>query len=70
MHRLGLLALSFGATAAVAFMAGRKRRRRDERRTLKQEVQKWEGEGGNVPQVPTVRPAPAPASSVPPELST
>lgn len=33
--------------------------------TLKQEVTRWEGEGGNVPAVATPSPAPTPQSSSP-----
>ena len=32
---------------------------------LKEEVTRWEGEGGNVPAVATPSPAPVPASSYP-----
>lgn len=33
--------------------------------TLKEEVTRWEGEGGNVPSVATPSPAPTPQSSYP-----
>ena len=41
----------------------------EERRTkgaLREEVDRWEGEGGNVPAVATPAPAPTPRSSYPP----
>ena len=34
--------------------------------TVREEVTRWEGEGGNVPSVATPSPAPTPQSSVPP----
>ena len=37
---------------------------------LKEDVTRWEGEGGNVPAVATPSPAPAPSSSVPPGAPT
>ncbi len=41
---------------AIARFALRASRRRSAERELKQQVQTWEDEGGNVPDVPTVRP--------------
>lgn len=35
------------------------------KREVKQELHRWEGEGGNVPQVATPSPAPVPRSSYP-----
>jgi hypothetical protein len=45
-----------GVAAAIAWYAWRARRRHDTRRELKAQVQTWEDEGGNVPDVPTVAP--------------
>ena len=61
------IALAIGTVAAVATRIAQVRRRRNEKQALKTEVHKWEDEGGNVPQVPTVSPVVAPESSVPPE---
>ena len=36
--------------------------------TVREDVTRWEGEGGNVPSVATPSPAPAPESSVPPGM--
>ena len=38
---------------------------RARRGTIKEEVHRWEGEGGNVPAVATPSPAPVPATSMP-----
>ena len=38
--------------------------------SLREEVTRWEGEGGNVPTVATPSPAPTPATSVPPGTPT
>lgn len=35
------------------------------KREVKQELHRWEGEGGNVPQVTTPSPAPVPQTSYP-----
>jgi hypothetical protein len=35
------------------------------KREVKQDLHRWEGEGGNVPAVATPSPAPAPATSFP-----
>jgi hypothetical protein len=56
-------AVGAGAAATAAFFS--LRNKRDEHKTLKSAVGKWEDEGGNVPQVPTPSPAPVPQSSVP-----
>ena len=61
------IALGIGTVAAVATMIAQVRRRRNEKQALKTEVHKWEDEGGNVPQVPTVSPVAAPVTSAPPE---
>lgn len=41
---------------AIAWYLLRKSHARGEKRVLKEQVQAWEDEGGNVPDVPTVRP--------------
>jgi hypothetical protein len=62
------LAIALGVgTVAVATRIARARHRRDDKEALKMDVSKWEDEGGNVPQVPTVRPVAAPVTSVPPD---
>ena len=66
MNRSWLAIALVGTAAAVAARFARVRRQRDEKHALKSDVHKWEDEGGNVPQVPTVSPVVAPASSVPP----
>ena len=62
-----LIAAAVGAGAAAAATAAyfNLQRKREEHKALRSEVGKWEGEGGNVPQVPTPSPAPVPESSVP-----
>ena len=62
--RTSLLILAAGA-GAIAYRLLRERNRLDAKATLKSEIGKWEGEGGQVPQVPPVSPVVAPASSVP-----
>ena len=61
-------AVGLGAASALALAAGMQRKRSDARDDPALDLVKWEGEGGNVPQVPTVRPAPTPSVSVPGEL--
>jgi len=53
------------AAAATAYGLLRARRQRNENQALKAEIRKWEDEGGNVPQVPTVSPVVKPAASEP-----
>jgi hypothetical protein len=60
-----VLAAGVGAAAAAAYGLLRARRQRNEKQTLKTEIRKWEDEGGNVPQVPTVSPVETPAASEP-----
>lgn len=60
-----MLILCAAAAADVAFTFLRARRLRNEKQLLKAEITKWEDEGGNVPQVPTVSPAAKPESSRP-----
>jgi hypothetical protein len=61
-------AVGLGAASALALAAGMQRKRTGAGRELGADLGKWEGEGGNVPQVPTVTPAPTPAASVPHDL--
>ena len=42
--------------AAIAWYAWSRTRRHTARKELKEQVQTWEDEGGNVPEVPTVSP--------------
>jgi len=60
-----VLAAGACAAAAAAYGLLRARRQRNEKQTLKTEIRKWEDEGGNVPQVPTVSPVVTPATSEP-----
>jgi len=60
-----VLAAGVGAAAVAAYGLVRARRQRNENQTLKAEIKKWEDEGGNVPQVPTVSPVVKPAASDP-----
>lgn len=57
-----LLALAAGALGYCYKLGADKRTRKA---TLKEEVTRWEGEGGNVPSVATPSPAPTPQSSYP-----
>jgi hypothetical protein len=62
------LAVALGVgTVAVATRIVRARHRRGDKEALKMDVSKWEDEGGNVPQVPTVCPVAVPVTSVPPD---
>lgn len=56
---LGLVALG------VACLAGREMRVRRDKRQLKEQVQTWEDEGGNVPDVPTASPRIEPPTTRP-----
>ena len=60
------IVIGAGTLAAVALGTARVRRRRNDHLALKSQVLKWEDEGGNVPQVPTVSPVVTPTASVPP----
>jgi hypothetical protein len=59
-----LLLLMVGAGAVVYGLAY-DRRLRNDKQLLKAEIKKWEDEGGNVPEVPTVTPVVKPEKSVP-----
>jgi hypothetical protein len=52
-----ILGLGVLAGVLVGYFV-RELRRRKEKRDLKQDVQRWEDEGGNVPDVRTVSPRP------------
>jgi hypothetical protein len=58
-----LIALAAGALGWCYYRGHELRSRKE---ILKEDVTRWEGEGGNVPAVATPSPAPTPASSVPP----
>lgn len=58
-----ILALTAG-TLGYCYYLGRELRARHG--TVREEVTRWEGEGGNVPSVETPSPAPTPEHSVPP----
>ena len=53
------------ALAAIVVAALQVWRVRKEKQALRSELGKWEGEGGNVPQVPTPHPVVRPETSVP-----
>jgi hypothetical protein len=52
----GIAILGVAAVALIAWNILRSKRRHVDRRELKEQVQAWEDEGGNVPEVPTVSP--------------
>jgi len=60
-----LFALTAGALGYCYYLG---RELRAQRLGIREEVTRWEGEGGNVPAVATPSPAPAPESSVPPGM--
>ena len=64
MNRFLMLLLAAGAGAATA-LALNKRQRGADHRKLKADIGKWEGEGGNVPEVEPVSPVVTPEKSVP-----
>jgi hypothetical protein len=66
--RTSLLVLTAGAAAAAALGYLRAKRARSEKKELKEEIRKWEDEGGHAAQVPTPSPVEAPEKSVPDEL--
>jgi hypothetical protein len=57
-----VLILLLVAAIVWAALAWRHYRRRNERVQMKEQVQTWENEGGNVPEVPTVTPHPQPGN--------
>jgi hypothetical protein len=54
------------AAGALGYCYYRGREVRSHHLGFREDVTRWEGEGGNVPAVATPSPAPVPASSVPP----
>ncbi len=52
MEKIWLLVLAPLAIIAIAWYAARHSRVRGEKQVLKEQVQTWEDEGGNVPEVP------------------
>lgn len=56
---------TLGALGAIAYFWYRAWSQNRAQQSLGKEVEKWEGEGGNVPDVPSVQPVPL---SVPPTL--
>jgi hypothetical protein len=52
-------------TGFVSYCFYRGKAGRSAKREVKQDLHRWEGEGGNVPQVATPSPAPVPQSSYP-----
>jgi uncharacterized membrane protein YebE (DUF533 family) len=56
---------ALGALGVIAYFWYQEWSRSRARQSLGKEVEKWEGEGGNVPEVPSVQPVPL---SVPPTL--
>ena len=54
MERIWVFVLGGLAIIAVAWYAARLSRVRVEKQVLKEQVQTWEDEGGNVPEVPAV----------------
>ena len=63
-----LLALAAGALGYCYYRGCQVNSSRHAGPTVKEDVTRWEGEGGNVPAVATPSPAPQPATSVPPEI--
>ena len=58
------------AAGALGYCYYRGSELRSHRKVLKEDVVRWEGEGGNVPAVATPSPAPVPESSIPPGSPT
>lgn len=57
-----LLAIAAGALGYCYYLG---QTHRAHRRVVKEDLNRWEGEGGNVPAVATPSPAPTPQSSFP-----
>lgn len=57
IHWIWLVAGLAGVAVAAWYVQARSRRS-GEKQVLKEQVQTWEDEGGNVPDVPTVSPRP------------
>ena len=65
MERISLFALAAIAFIAIAWYAARQSRVLGDKQMLKEQVQTWEDEGGNVPEVPAVGTRPDPSRSGP-----
>ncbi|HEX7811392.1 MAG TPA: hypothetical protein VF460_05745 [Burkholderiales bacterium] len=63
MDGVWIFLLAALAVIAIAWYLARRARARVEKQVLKEQVQTWEDEGGNVPEVPTVSPRPAASRS-------
>jgi hypothetical protein len=61
MEKIWLFLLAAVAILAIAWYSTRQARKRVEKEALKEQVQTWEDEGGNVPEVPPVSPRPDPS---------
>jgi hypothetical protein len=57
-----LIALAAGVLGYCYYLG---QNQRAHRRVVKEDLNRWEGEGGNVPAVATPSPAPTPTSSFP-----
>ena len=57
--------LAFGIAASLARMVASESRRRREKKDLKEDVQVWEGEGGQVPGATLGAPAAKPTADHP-----
>ena len=64
MRTSGLIALA-GLAAFVTYCFNRGQNVKAMKREVKEDLGRWEGEGGNVPAVATPSPAPTPQSSYP-----
>jgi len=58
MEKIWVFLLAGLAIIAVAWYLAWRSRLQGEKQALKEQVQTWEDEGGNVPDVPTVNPRP------------
>jgi hypothetical protein len=63
--RTGALLAVAGLAAFVTYCFNRGQSTRMMKREVKEDLGRWEGEGGNVPAVATPSPAPTPQSSLP-----
>jgi hypothetical protein len=63
--RTGALLAVAGVAAFVTYCFNRGKSLKAIKREVKQDLGRWEGEGGNVPAVATPSPAPTPQSSFP-----
>ena len=55
-----------GLAAFVSYCFYKGQCSRSAKTEVKEDLRRWEGEGGNVPAVATPSPAPVPESSIPP----